>query len=434
MDLLNVLSKLTAIETGVVAEEGTKVSYEKATGSNSDIENVLRGLMSIQEESSAKLDEEQIEEGSFKNLGIEVQEALLDFAEEIQRGMHSYDDVVDELNDMFDKVKASQDPAAIEAFKILRTLKPEDFGPGEGGGPNRSAAMAQDAMDAINGEIEEGNEFSGALAKAKATGAKEFEVDGKKYQVKEAGAPIDFDKVLEAIAALYGDYFDDIWETDAMQDLANDLEQAGPTDQELDFIIAKGKLPKRLANIQFSAGDNVQFGEGKKYQVKEGSVKSSMMKDAETMSKADFIKKYGQENADTWETMNESVDLAECGEMEMPMEEDMPEAPMYTLNIRNGASNLSMTTSAPEEIIAIMKLAGLNGSTEVSQHAPVEEEFANTPAQTNERSPRLHGDIADWGRKGTANAKTHYTPASQGDNPLGEESMMEQYKKFKQSK
>jgi hypothetical protein len=70
---------------------------------------------------------------------------------------------------------------------------------------------------------------------------------------------IDYDKVLDAIAALYGP---DIWENDAMQDLANDLEQAGPTDRELDFIIAKGKLPKRLANTQFSAGDNVRFGEG----------------------------------------------------------------------------------------------------------------------------------------------------------------------------
>jgi hypothetical protein len=77
--------------------------------------------------------------------------------------------------------------------------------------------------------------------------------------MSEATAPIDFDKVLDAIAALYGD---DIWENDAMQDLANDLEQAGPTDKELDFIIAKGKLPKRLAGIQFSAGDDVQFGEG----------------------------------------------------------------------------------------------------------------------------------------------------------------------------
>ena len=34
-------------------------------------------------------------------------------------------------------------------------------------------------------EMEEGNEFSGALAKAKAAGEKEFEVDGKRYTVKE---------------------------------------------------------------------------------------------------------------------------------------------------------------------------------------------------------------------------------------------------------
>lgn len=35
-------------------------------------------------------------------------------------------------------------------------------------------------------DMEEGNEFSGELAKAKAAGKKDFEVDGKKYQVKEA--------------------------------------------------------------------------------------------------------------------------------------------------------------------------------------------------------------------------------------------------------
>jgi hypothetical protein len=34
--------------------------------------------------------------------------------------------------------------------------------------------------------VEEGNEFTGALAKAKAAGAEEFEVDGKRYKVKEA--------------------------------------------------------------------------------------------------------------------------------------------------------------------------------------------------------------------------------------------------------
>jgi len=42
--------------------------------------------------------------------------------------------------------------------------------------------------DAVNEEPNEGNEFSGALAAAKASGKKEFEVDGKTYQVKEGGS------------------------------------------------------------------------------------------------------------------------------------------------------------------------------------------------------------------------------------------------------
>jgi hypothetical protein len=155
---------------------------------------------------------------------------------------------------------------------------------------------------------DEGNAFSGAVAKAKADGIQPGEkvrVGGKQYPLKQEGvmdvvkkvgnvagavggaiAPgvknavktgmalnavgalessnggamssINYDKVLEAIAAIFGN---DIWEKDVMQDLANDLEQAGPTDRELDFIIAKGKLPKRLANTQFSAGDSFQFDE-----------------------------------------------------------------------------------------------------------------------------------------------------------------------------
>ena len=40
--------------------------------------------------------------------------------------------------------------------------------------------------------------------------------------------------------------------------------------------------------------------------IKEGANKSAMMKDAEKMSKAEFIKKHGKENADTWSNMNES--------------------------------------------------------------------------------------------------------------------------------
>ena len=44
---------------------------------------------------------------------------------------------------------------------------------------------AKDEVLVSEEEMGEGNEFSGALAAAKASGAKEFEVDGKKYTVKE---------------------------------------------------------------------------------------------------------------------------------------------------------------------------------------------------------------------------------------------------------
>ena len=96
--------------------------------------------------------EEEMEEGKFKDQVIELQDALHNFAEEIQKGMHTYDDVIDELNGMFDDVEASEDKALMNAFKTLRTLEPEDFGEGEGGGPNRASSVAQDAMDMIDGD------------------------------------------------------------------------------------------------------------------------------------------------------------------------------------------------------------------------------------------------------------------------------------------
>jgi hypothetical protein len=48
----------------------------------------------------------------------------------------------------------------------------------------------QDESADLSEEPNEGNEFSGALAQAKQTGKKEFEVDGKKYKVQE-GQPYD---------------------------------------------------------------------------------------------------------------------------------------------------------------------------------------------------------------------------------------------------
>jgi hypothetical protein len=124
----------------------------------------------------------------------------------------------------------------------------------------------------------------------------------------------------------------------------------------------------------------------------------------------------------------------------------------YTLSIQNGENNLQMTTDMPDEIIHIMKLAGVNKGAEVTKteapEAPeqeqtkapkqeVEEEWGNTPAQTKERDPKAYGDIRDWGMKGTGAGKPGSAmnkPSGSGDNPLGEQAMMEAYKKFKAGK
>ena len=57
--------------------------------------------------------------------------------------------------------------------------------------------------------------------------------------------------------------------------------------------------------------------------VTEGRMKDEMIDDAEKMSKSAFIKKYGEENAGTWESVNESID--ESVEEAMVDEDDVEE-------------------------------------------------------------------------------------------------------------
>ena len=128
--------------------------------------------------------------------------------------------------------------------------------------------------------------------------------------------------------------------------------------------------------------------------------------------------------------------------MEVPMAAEEPKA-TYTLNIQNGDNNLSMTTDMPDEIIHIMKLAGVNKGAEVSKketpadgEQEVEESgYENTPDNTRARDPQAFGDIRDWGQKGTGTGKPNYpgTKAS-GDNPMNEQRMFQDYKNFKAGK
>ena len=163
---------------------------------------------------------------------------------------------------------------------------------------------------------------------------------------------------------------------------------------------------------------------------------------------ANLIKAGNSRQAPKEQPTEESVQLGECGEMSasplsmMGAEQAPEQKDRYTLTITKGdGSSLNATTDVPEELMQIMKLAGINVGGEVTQ-APVaepdgdeavEEEFGNTPAATQEREPRVHGDTKDWGLPGTARAQTQPTPAKQGDNPMAE-SMFDEYKNFKAGK
>jgi hypothetical protein len=76
-----------------------------------------------------------------------------------------------------------------------------------------------------------------------------------------------------AIAALYGNQ---MWDNDAMGDLVNDLEQANPTPEELQYIILNAELPGRLKSIRFTNTDDVQFGH-----MDEGDNQSTFVEDRE---------------------------------------------------------------------------------------------------------------------------------------------------------
>lgn len=241
-----------------------------------------------------------------------------------------------------------------------------------------------------------------------------------------------------------------------MSDALDDKEEV----KETDALSAM----RKLAGIQEATVEEDDVEEGNEFAQKVSQLKAQGAKSG-TKFKTSDGKEHILECGDDYEMGNEmspmSVTGTEAPGMGVPAQvlsmdtmgadatgNDSPKA-KYTLSIQNGENNLQMTTDMPDEIIHIMKLAGVNKDAEVTKTAApqeeqskapkqeVEEEWGNTPAQTNEREPKAYGDIRDWGMKGTGAGKPGSAmnkPSGQGDNPLGEQAMMEAYKKFKASK
>jgi len=124
--------------------------------------------------------------------------------------------------------KGLDELARLAGITTESKFDPEKFGSdGAGNGGAGGGDVCKDGD-----EMEEGNEFSGALAKAKAAGKEEFEVDNKTYKVKESLADI---MSLAGIATEGKDYGD--------TDVEEAPEYANSPDEEVsdvDAIVHQG--------------------------------------------------------------------------------------------------------------------------------------------------------------------------------------------------
>lgn len=216
-------------------------------------------------------------------------------------------------------------------------------------------------------KTEEGNEFSGELAKAKAAGKKEFEVDGKKYQVKES---------------------------DDSEDEAHEAD-----DEDDKETVEESQLEEKAAPGQ------------------EDWIKSN---------KARFIKQYGKEKglevlyATAWKRSkkNESMaQLEECYDQAMMGGQPEQESGMNinaSTDTRTGSKSLTVTAQgqAAEQLAQLLKLSGI-GAGNPAHEAEMEEAYANEP------NPEVQGVEVQLAQ-GTDmhRQKASYPKVAGGDNPM----------------
>ncbi len=232
----------------------------------------------------------------------------------------------------------------------------------------KTLTESADKKEVDEEKTEEGNEFSGELAKAKAAGKKEFEVDGKKYQVKES---------------------------DDSEDEAHEAD-----DEDDKETVEESQLEEKAAPGQ------------------EDWIKSN---------KARFIKQYGKEKglevlyATAWKRSkkNESMaQLEECYDQAMMGGQPEQESGMNinaSTDTRTGSKSLTVTAQgqAAEQLAQLLKLSGLGAGKPAEPEMAMGEEYANEP------DPQVQGVEVQMQQGNDLNRpKNSYPKVSGGDNPM----------------
>lgn len=219
--------------------------------------------------------------------------------------------------------------------------------------PEAAAARIKEEMD--EDEVEEGNEFSGALAQAKKDGKEEFEVDGKTYKVSEAAKP-------------------DFADIDGDGDKDEDMKKAAKDKEKMDEEFEKVEETTTSGAVAVDASGN-----GK-----------ALYKNASVYESNEIVRAAGK----LMEGMNINISM-------------------------NDQSGPSLTVNATDEdamkLGALLKLAGLGNLGMQHDHVHEEQEFANGADDTaTADTDTLVNGIAG----GLNGPKQQVNPNNPGDNPL----------------
>jgi len=230
-------------------------------------------------------------------------------------------------------------------------------------------------------KTEEGNEFSGELAKAKAAGAKEFEVDGKKYQVKESedeeSEDDDKEEVKESI--------EDIYEAHVYHRVK--------ADGKSEYRHHKTFKDEEAAQ-DYAKDWNKKHGDDKK---------TAVVK----------VKKIGETvDRNPYENLEECYD----GAM-MSQEQESGMSINASTDTRTGSKSLTVTAQgdAAEQLAQLLKLSGVSSNAPADDQVQVSmtNEYDNEPnVQVQGLEPQLQQGN-DMHRQ-----KTSYPKVAGGDNPM----------------
>lgn len=159
---------------------------------------------------------------------------------------------------------------------------------------------------AVNEEPNEGNEFSGALAQAKQTGKKEFEVDGKKYKVQE-GASLSpkYIKHLQLALRNWGPelsrsearQLQDILDKQSIANIKTLMNADIPHLSQMAKLYLRNKTPGGMKN--YSENNMFMGAVGKPYEDEDNPVKDAIMhRLSVSYGMEDLLKKYGLDSVE----------------------------------------------------------------------------------------------------------------------------------------